>query len=50
LSTEIGWIRQRYLGPVQAALGAGPFELARARGLSSAQGIALARQQAWLLR
>ena len=52
LVPTIGWIRDRYLEPVKTPLGAGSFETARAEGraMSLVQAIALARQQALLLR
>ncbi|MEO8260798.1 MAG: hypothetical protein ABI868_25860, partial [Acidobacteriota bacterium] len=51
LSTEIRWIRNRYLEPVRMALGGGVFDNARADGRAMApqQAITLARQQALLL-
>ena len=52
LAPSIGWVRQRYLEPVQASLGAPSFDAARTHGraMGSAEAIALARQQILLLR
>jgi len=52
LVPTIGWIRDRYFEPVKTSLGGGSFETARAEGraMPTVQAIALARQQALLLR
>ena len=52
LVPTIGWIRDRYIEPVKTSLGSGSFETARAEGraMPPVQAIALARQQALLLR
>jgi non-specific serine/threonine protein kinase len=52
LVPTIGWIRDRYLEPAKASLGNESFETARAEGraMPIVQAIALARQQALLLR
>jgi len=52
LVPSIGWIRDRYFEPVKTSLGSGVFEAARAEGRAMPIGhaIALARQQAFLLR
>jgi predicted ATPase len=52
LNPTIRWIRDRYIQQVKTSLGVGPFETARAEGraMSPAQAVALARQQAMLLR
>jgi non-specific serine/threonine protein kinase len=51
LVPTIGWIRDRYIEPAKASLGAGSFETARAEGraMSMVQAIALARRQVLLL-
>jgi hypothetical protein len=48
LSPEIKGIRDRYIEPVKASLGVGPFEVAHAEGraMSPVEAVALARQQA----
>jgi non-specific serine/threonine protein kinase len=52
LVPSIGWIRDRYFEPVKTSLGGGAFEIARAEGraMPVVHAIALARQQALLLR
>jgi len=52
LVPSIGWIRDRYFEPVKTSLGGAAFEAARAEGraMPLAHAIALARQQALLLR
>jgi non-specific serine/threonine protein kinase len=52
LVPTIGWIRDRYFEPVKTSLGGALFETARAEGraMPIVQAIALARQQALLLR
>jgi non-specific serine/threonine protein kinase len=52
LVPTIGWIRDRYFEPVKTSLGGGSFDTARAEGraMPLVQAIALARQQALLLR
>ena len=52
LVPSIGWIRDRYFEPVKTSLGVAPFETARAEGraMPLVHAIALARQQALLLR
>ena len=52
LVPTIGWIRDRYIEPVKTSLGGGSFETARAEGraMPPVHAIALARQQALLLR
>ena len=52
LVPSIGWIRDRYFEPVKTSLGGAAFETARAEGraMPTVQAIALARQQALLLR
>jgi hypothetical protein len=52
LVPTIGWIRDRYFEPVKTSLGRESFETARAEGraMPLVHAIALARQQALLLR
>jgi hypothetical protein len=52
LVPTIGWIRDRYFEPVKTSLGGGAFQTARAEGraMPLGQAIALARQEALLLR
>lgn len=51
LVPTIGWIRDRYIEPMRALLGDGPFATIRAQGraMLAAHAIALAREQALLL-
>ena len=52
LAPNVGWIRDRYIEPIRTSLGDALFEAARAEGraMPSVKAIALARQQAFLIR